>query len=101
MKTLTFLAAFLAALLAIVALAPSADARARRPAARVLAGPIIGGMAANNGYYAYGPYDAPGSALGWSGLYGPTIPVPPGCYLQRQRLWTEYGWRWRTAPICY
>ncbi len=95
MKTLTFLAA----LLAIVALAPSAEARARRPA--VLAGPIIGGIAANNGYYAYGPYYAPGLVLGWSGLYGPAIPVAPGCYLQRQRLWTEYGWRWRTAPICY
>jgi len=21
--------------------------------------------------------------------------------LQRQRIWTEYGWQWRAAPICY
>lgn len=70
------------------------------------AGPIIGGIAANNGYYAYGPYAAPGAPapwgeLPWSGLYGPAVPVARGCYVQRQRIWTEYGWRWRKAPICY
>lgn len=80
--------------------------RARSPAAEQIAGPIIGGLAANNGYYAYGPYAAPGGpvawrALPWSDLYGPAVPVAPGCWMQRQRVWTDYGWRWRTGPICY
>jgi hypothetical protein len=90
--------AAVAVVLAVVMLAPSAEARAKRTAP---AGPIVGGIAANNGYYAYGPYYAPGPYLGWSPLLGPALPVPAGCYLQRQRIWTEYGWRWRTAPICY
>ncbi len=89
----------LLAVLLSLSFVQDAEARARR--ARVVAGPIVGGIAANNGYYAYGSYYAPGSALGWSPLLGPAVPVPPGCYLQRQRIWTEYGWRWRTAPICY
>lgn len=72
-----------------------------RERGRVVAGPIVGGTAANNGYYAYGPYSWPGSSLPVSPLFGPTLPVPPGCYMQRQRIWTEYGWRWRAAPICY
>lgn len=87
-----------AAGLAALAMATAAEAGRRN---RVVAGPIVGGIAANNGYYAYGPYYRPGSALGWSPLFGPAVPVPPGCYMQRQRLWTEYGWQWRTAPICY
>lgn len=83
-----------------------ARTRTRYPAAEQIAGPIIGGLAANNGYYAYGPYAGPGSpvawrALPWSDLYGPAVPVTPGCYMQRQRVWTDYGWRWRTGPICY
>ena len=71
-----------------------------RVAGPMVAGPIVGGIAANNGYYAYGPYARTGT-LPWSPLYGPALPVRPGCWLQRQRLWTEYGWRWRVAPICY
>jgi hypothetical protein len=70
-------------------------------AQRTFAGPIIGGIAANNGYYAYGPYYSPAPFRGFSPLYGPAYPYPAGCYLQRQRIWTEYGWRWRVAPICY
>jgi hypothetical protein len=66
-----------------------------------VAGPIIGGTVANNGYYAYGPYAGPGTPLPWSNLYGPAVPVAPGCFMQRQRIWTEYGWRWRAAPLCY
>lgn len=68
---------------------------------RIVAGPIIGGTVANNGFYAYGPYETAGPPLPWSPLYGPAVPVAPGCYMQRQRIWTEYGWRWRSAPICY
>jgi hypothetical protein len=85
------------------ALAGPADARAKRALDRIggtEAGPIVGGLVANNGYYAYGPYYAPG-LVGISGLYGPAYPVAPGCYLQRQRIWTTYGWVWRQAPICY
>jgi len=73
----------------------------RRRSESGAAGPIVGGIAANNGYYAYGPYSWPGLPLRWSPLFGPAVPVPPGCYIQRQRIWTEYGWRWREAPICY
>ncbi|MFD2181443.1 hypothetical protein [Rhodoplanes azumiensis] len=83
----------------------------RRAAPRPVAGPIVGGLAANNGYYAYGPYAAPGSPVAWralpwsdlprSDLWGPVVPVAPGCWMQRQRVWTDYGWRWRTGPICY
>jgi hypothetical protein len=72
----------------------------QRPDA-VVAGPIVGGITANNGYYAYGPDYWAGAPLGWSRLFGPAVPIAPGCYLQRQRIWTEYGWRWREAPICY
>jgi hypothetical protein len=86
------------AVLVVLAVSTEAEAGGRD---RVVAGPIIGGMAANNGYYAYGPYYWPGSALRWSPLYGPAVPVAPGCYMQRQRIWTEYGWQWRAAPICY
>ena len=73
----------------------------RSPGNAPVAGPIVGGVAANNGYYAYGPYYWPGVPIGWSHLFGPALPVSPGCYIQRQRIWTEYGWRWRQAPICY
>ncbi len=84
------------------AIAGPAEARAKRlpKVGGTEAGPIIGGMVANNGYYAYGPYYAPGF-VGVSGLYGPALPVAPGCYLQRQRIWTTFGWVWRQAPICY
>jgi hypothetical protein len=91
-----------AAAMALALVAP-ADARGKRAAARIggaEAGPIIGGLVANNGYYAYGPYYRPG-LVGISGLFGPAVPVTPGCYLQRQRIWTTYGWVWRQAPICY
>lgn len=85
------------------ALAAPADARTKHALPRVggkQAGPIIGGIVANNGYYAYGPYYAPG-LVGISGLYGPALPITPGCYQQRQRIWTTFGWVWRQAPICY
>lgn len=90
--------------LAWAEIAAAADIDGRRDprsGTRIVAGPIVGGAAANNGYYAYGPYASPGAPLPWSRLYGPAVPVAPGCWMQRQRIWTEYGWRWRTAPICY
>jgi hypothetical protein len=75
---------------AIMAAAPqNGEARG----GRIVAGPIIGGIAANNGYYAYGPYYDLNRA--------PLYVRAPGCYAQRQRIWTDYGWRWRTATICY
>ncbi len=84
--------------------AAQADGTTRRAPARpggTEAGPIVGGLVANNGYYAYGPYYAPGPFVGFSRLFGPAYPVTPGCYIQRQRIWTDYGWVWRQAPICY
>ncbi|WP_146617743.1 hypothetical protein [Rhodoplanes serenus] len=96
------------AILSSILLTGPAEAADTRPAHRahsvagpIVAGPIVGGVAANNGYYAYGPYGLTGGPLPWSPLYGPAVPVQPGCWLQRQRLWTEYGWRWRVAPVCY
>jgi hypothetical protein len=94
----------IAAAIASATLASAAEVRAKRGPAKLggtAAGPIIGGLVANNGYYAYGPYYAPGPLIGSSRLYGPALPVTPGCYTQRQRIWTDYGWVWRRAPICY
>ncbi|EJW13388.1 hypothetical protein A33M_3808 [Rhodovulum sp. PH10] len=77
--------------------------------AKVSAGPIVGGIVANTGNYAYGPYVvadplAAPAPRPWPGPVvrpGVVLPVPPGCFVARRRIWTEYGWRWRTAPICY
>ena len=69
------------------------------------AGAIIGG-AAQGGYYGgsgYGYYGGPAygystgyyaaPAYGYSNGYA-------GCYIQRQRVWTDYGWRIRRVRIC-
>ncbi len=101
--TMTRTICILATLVAVATAGP-ADAHPKRTLSRIggtEAGPIIGGLVANNGYYAYGPYYRPGPLVGFSPLYGPAYPITPGCYLQRQRIWTTYGWVWRRAPICY
>jgi hypothetical protein len=99
------LLAAVAIAISIVAATPAfaEGKRSRTIAPGTIAGPIIGGVAANNGYYAYGPYTWPSWAgiLPQNPLYGPAVPMQPGCFVQRQRIWTEYGWRWREAPICY
>jgi hypothetical protein len=92
-KTLTALAAAAAITVAAVAAPTTADARNNGGA--VAAG-VIGGLAAgaiigsavNNGYYAYGA----GPAYYGAG-YG-------HCYIQRQRVWTNYGPRWQRVRVC-
>lgn len=107
--------ALLAGLLATATALPASAADLHRAGpphharTKVSAGPIVGGIVANSGNYAYGPYVVadPWAASAprlWSEPVvrpGVVLPVPPGCFLQRRRIWTEYGWRWRTAPICY
>jgi len=87
--------------LGAILLETTSDVAAQSDHQTAPAGPIVGGTAANNGYYAYGPYYWAGVPVSWSRLFGPALPIAGGCYLQRQRIWTEYGWRWREAPICY
>jgi hypothetical protein len=94
-KTLTALAASAAIAVAAIAAPTTAEARGGAVAAGVIgglaAGAIIGSAAANNGYYAYGPgpvYAAPGPYYGG------------GCYITRQRVWTNYGPRWQRVRVC-
>jgi hypothetical protein len=93
-KTLTALAAAAAITVAAFAAPTPADARdGGAVAAGVIgglaAGAIIGSAAANNGY-AYGP---------GPGYYG-AAPVYGRCYITRQRVFTDYGPRWRRVRVC-
>lgn len=95
-KTLTVLAT--AATLAIAAVSAPQQAEARGRGGAVAAG-IIGGLALGAiaagaahsyygpgpGYYAYGP--------------GP-VAYGPGCYWTRERVWTNWGWRFRRVRVC-
>ncbi len=95
MKTLTAFAA--AGTIAIAALAAPAPAQARN--GQVAAG-VIGGLAAgaiigsainsNRGPYAYEPAPAY--------YYG--TPYAQRCYITRERVWTNYGPRWRKVRVC-
>ena len=98
-RTFASLAGAALACLVTASLAHAADIGPRRgdyPAYG--AGPIIGGLAANNGYYAYGPYYGPG--YGYYG-YGPDYYGPayayngPGYYggpYWRHRYWHRHYW---------
>lgn len=57
-------------------------------------GAIIGGAAANGGYYGPGP----GPGYGYYG--GPAYVAGPPCYWHRERFWDGYGWRVRRVQIC-
>jgi hypothetical protein len=90
MKTLAALAA--AGVIAVAAVAASAPARAD-DAGAVAAG-VIGGLAlgailtsAWAPRYGYGYYGGP---YAYS-----------RCRLVRQRIWTDYGPRWRRVRVCY
>jgi hypothetical protein len=94
-RTLTALAA--AATLGIAAISAPQPAEARGGA---LAAGIIGGLAAgaiigaaaSGPAYAYGP--GPGYYYGGGpGYYG-------GCFWTRQRVWTNWGWRFRPVRVC-
>jgi hypothetical protein len=95
MKTLTALAA--AGAIGIAAVAAPAPAQARNEGA--IAGAAIGGLAAgaiigsavapryDYGYYAAEP------VYGGPYAYG-------SCYTVRQKVWTDYGPRWRRVRVC-
>jgi hypothetical protein len=96
MKTLTALAT--AGAIGVAAVAAPAPAQARNEGA--IAGAAIGGLAAgaiigpavaprhSYGYYAADPYYAGPYAYGGS------------CYTVRQRVWTDFGPRWRRVRVC-
>jgi hypothetical protein len=105
-KTLAALAAV--ATLAVSAIAAPAPAHAQRGvgvgiAAGLLGGAIIGGAIASSPYYygpGYGPgYYGPGPYYGPAYVAGGYPPGPP-CYLQRQRFWDGYSWRYRSVRVC-
>src|SRR5262245_19333752 len=96
-KTMMVLAA--AATLGITAMAAPqpAEARGGRVAAGVIGGLAVGALlggavaASQGGYYApYGYYSGPAA---YPGYY-------PGCYWQRQQVWTGYAWAVRRVQVC-
>jgi hypothetical protein len=96
-KTRTLTALATAATLGIAAIAAPQPAEARGGA---IAAGIIGGLAAgaiigaaaSGPAYAYGP--GPGYYYGGGpGYYG-------GCFWTRQRVWTNWGWRFRPVRVC-
>lgn len=93
MKTLTVLATAGVLALGTVAMPQQAEARGRGGA--VAAG-VIGGLAA--GAIIGSAINRP--AYGY-GYYGPSYAAYPGCYWQRQRVETPYGWRWQRVRVCY
>jgi len=94
-RPLTALAA--AATLGIAAIAAPQPAEARGGA--VAAG-IIGGLAAGAiiGAAASGPYYASGPGPGY--YYGGGPGYYGGCFWTRQRVWTNWGWRFRPVRVC-
>ncbi|HZS64875.1 MAG TPA: hypothetical protein VFA53_10340 [Xanthobacteraceae bacterium] len=93
-KTLTVLAA--AGLMGMTAIAAPAPAEARGNGGAVAAG-VIGGLAAGaiigsaaSGAYAYEP-----PATVYYGAY-----PPRDCHWVRERVWTDYGPRWRDIRVC-
>jgi hypothetical protein len=96
-KTRTLTALVAAATLGIAAIAAPQPAEARGGA---IAAGIIGGLAAgaiigaaaSGPAYAYAP--GPGYYYGGGpGYYG-------GCFWTRQRVWTNWGWRFRPVRVC-
>ena len=58
----------------------------------VIAGAILGGIAANGPYGYYGPaYYGPGPYAYYGG---------PGCYWTHHRVWDGYGWHYHRARVC-
>lgn len=95
MKTLTALATAGAIAVAAVAVPTSAEARNRGGA---IAAGIIGGLAAGA---------IIGSAVGPRYGYYDSYPAYYGgpyaysrCYIVRQKVWTDYGPRWRRVRVC-
>jgi len=55
-------------------------------------GTMIGAGAANNGPY-YSPGYSPGPVYYGGSAY-------PRCYMQRERVWDGFGWRWTRVRVC-
>ena len=90
MKKILTVTAAAAALLAASVIAPQ-QAQARHGVNGAIigglaAGALIGAAVANGPYYAYGP--------------GPYYAYGPGCYWTRERVWTNWGWRWHRVRVC-
>jgi len=94
MKTMMVLAT--AATLGLTAVAAPQPAEARGGA---IAAGIIGGLAAGallGGALAAPHYYGPPAPYGYYG--GPV--AYPGCYLQTQRFWDGFMWRYRRVEVC-
>jgi hypothetical protein len=96
-KTRTLTALATAATLGIAAIAAPQPAEARGGA---IAAGIIGGLAAGAiiGAAASGPAYAYGSGPGY--YYGGGPGYYGGCFWTRQRVWTNWGWRFRPVRVC-
>jgi len=102
MKTLTALATAGAITVAAVAVPASAQAsnwHHHNNGGAVAAG-VVGGLAAGAiigsavaPRYGYGYYDSYPAYYGGSYAYS-------RCYLVRQKVWTDYGPRWRRVRVC-
>jgi hypothetical protein len=90
MKTVTALSA--AGVLAIAAVAAPAPAQAGSDGAAIAAG-VVGGLAAGA---IIGSALAPRYGYGYYG--GPY--AYSRCYTVRQRVWTDFGPRWRRVRVC-
>ena len=100
MKTLTALATAGAIAVAAVAVPASAEARSFHRNGGAVAAGVIGGLAAGAiigsavaPRYGYGYYDTYPAYYGGAYAYG-------DCYTVRQKVWTEYGPRWRRVRVC-
>lgn len=95
MKTLTALA--VAGVVAVAAVAAPAPAQARNEGA--IAAGVVGGLAAGA---IIGSAVAPRYGYGYAP--GPVYYGGPyaysRCYMVRQRVWTDYGPRWRRVRVC-
>jgi hypothetical protein len=94
-RTLTALATAATLGIAAIAAPQPAEARGGAIAAGIIGGLAAGaiiGAAASGPAYAYGP--GPGYYYGGGpGYYG-------GCFWTRQRVWTNWGWRFRPVRVC-
>jgi hypothetical protein len=98
-RTLTALAAAVTLGIAAIAAPQPAEAYWRGGSGAVAAG-VIGGLAAGAliGAAAGAPYYAYGPGPGYYG-YGPAY-YGGGCFWTRQRVWTNWGWRFRPVRVC-
>jgi hypothetical protein len=105
MKTLTTLAT--AGMIAAAAVTAPAPAQADSNGGAIAAG-VVGGLAAGaiigsawRPYPAYGYAYSPGYAYAPGPVYyGDAYAYSRRCHIVRQRIWTDYGPRWRQTRVC-